>query len=95
MDIWGSRKGILIVCFLLSKFEQRSLNVAERLRVDGDRPLRFTTHVKFHHCRAKEAAQRPKMKCDRQRGDYWFPCDLMQRVVWTNRSMGVYPVQRH
>ena len=27
-DLWGSRKGILIVCFLLSKFEQRSLNAA-------------------------------------------------------------------
>ena len=27
-DLWGSRKGILIVWFLLSKLEQRSLNVA-------------------------------------------------------------------
>ena len=27
-DLWGQQKGILIVCFLLSKFEQRSLNVA-------------------------------------------------------------------
>ena len=27
-DLWGSRKDILIVCFLLSKFEQRSLNAA-------------------------------------------------------------------
>ena len=27
-DLWGSCKGILIVCFLLSKFEQRSLNAA-------------------------------------------------------------------
>ena len=27
-DLWGSRKGILIVCFLLSKFEKRSLNAA-------------------------------------------------------------------
>ena len=26
--LWGSRKGILIVSFLLSKFEQQSLNVA-------------------------------------------------------------------
>ena len=34
-DLWGLRKGILIVCFLLSKFEQRSLN-EQRLRVDGD-----------------------------------------------------------
>ena len=25
-DLWGSSKGILIVCFLLLKFEQRSLN---------------------------------------------------------------------
>ena len=27
-DLWGQQKGILIVCFLLSKFEQRNLNVA-------------------------------------------------------------------
>ena len=27
-DPWGQQKGILIVCFLLSKFEQRSLKVA-------------------------------------------------------------------
>ena len=27
-DLWGSRKEILIVCFLLSKCEQRSLNAA-------------------------------------------------------------------
>ena len=27
-DLWGSSKGILIVFFLSSKFEQRSLNVA-------------------------------------------------------------------
>ena len=35
MDLRGSRKGVLIVCFLLSKFEQRSLN-QQRLCVDGD-----------------------------------------------------------
>ena len=34
-DLWGSCKGILIARFLLSKFEQRSLNVAA-FRVDGD-----------------------------------------------------------
>ena len=27
-ELWGQQKGILIVFFLLSKFEQRSLNVA-------------------------------------------------------------------
>ena len=27
-DLWGLSEGILIVSFLLSKFEQRSLNVA-------------------------------------------------------------------
>ena len=28
MDLWGSHKGILILCFLLLKVEQRSLNIA-------------------------------------------------------------------
>ena len=28
MDLWGSRRGVLIVCCLLSKFEYRILNIA-------------------------------------------------------------------
>ena len=28
MDLWGSRKGILIVCFIFSKLQQRSSNAA-------------------------------------------------------------------
>ena len=34
-DLWGQQKGILIVCFLLSKFKQRSLNVAASSRGRG------------------------------------------------------------
>ena len=32
MDLSGSRKGTLIVCFVLSKFEEQSLNVAASSR---------------------------------------------------------------
>ena len=35
-DLWGSRKDIWIVCFLLSNFEQRSLNAAVSFVWTGD-----------------------------------------------------------
>ena len=34
-DPWGSHEGILLVCFLLSKLEQRSLKVAASSRGRG------------------------------------------------------------
>ena len=53
-DLWGSRKGILIVCFLLSNFEQWSLNAEASSCGRGYFRKRFSCGRGYFYVRIKK-----------------------------------------